>query len=112
MFPDQCGKSLRHHYLRRTEPPQSIAQCLRRKELARKKFTSGQVERGHAEAIRHRRHGDEKIVLLRLKLSRVKDAARRQDLRDLPPHDLPRATGASIWSQMATRRPALSSCAM
>ena len=80
-------------------------------EIAREKFSRGQVERGHAEAVAHRRDRGEEVVLLRLELAGVEDATGRQDLRDLAPHDLARR-GASIWSQMATRRPALSNCAM
>ncbi len=33
--------------------------------------------------------GGEKVVLLRLELAGIEDAARREDLRDLAPHDLP-----------------------
>ncbi len=60
-------------------------------KFAREKLARGQVERGDAEAARAGGTiGGEEIVLLRLELAGVEDAARRQDLRDLAPHDLAR----------------------
>ncbi len=72
------------------DAPEHIAQGLGRGEIAGEKFSRGQVERGDAVAVRVRRDGGDEIVALRLELAGVEDAAGREDLRDLAPHDLTR----------------------